>query len=160
MLAGSLRIVVPVLAAILLASPARYAPAIRLDRSTPAWERVVREIRAQGLGNCYLAAFTLATHAGELGLEHVVVVEGTQMGEGAIAGTRFGHSWVEADVDGGERVAIDYSSGNALVMDRDTYRFIRQARDVHEYGVSEAERLAAGGDYGPWTEDVLNAWHP
>ena len=40
-------------------------------------------------------------------------------------------------------------------MDRDTYRFLQQARDVHEYSLGEARSLAANGDYGPWTADVL-----
>jgi hypothetical protein len=91
----------------------------------------------------------------------VSVVQGTQMGEGDLAGVRFGHSWVEADVVGQTgRVAIDYSSGNTLVIDLDTYRFERQAQDVHAYSVSATMELASSGDYGPWTTDVLSAWHP
>ena len=87
-----------------------------------------------------VAAYTIANDARALGLVNVSVVQGTQMGgPGELAGVRFGHSWVEANVAGQTgRVAIDYSSGNTLVMDRDTYRFQRQARDVHEYRVNEA----------------------
>ncbi len=54
---------------------------------------------------------------------------------------------------------LDYSSGASLVMDRDTYRFTQQAQDVHEYSVSQARMLASSGNYGPWTADVLAAWH-
>ena len=149
------------LAGIILTASATHAPSIRLDRSTPAWDRVTREIRAQGLGNCYHAAVTLALNARALGLENVSVVQGTLMGTGALEGVRFGHSWIEADVPGGTtRIVLDYSSGNSLVMDRDTYRFLQHAQDVHEYSVPEARSLAANGDYGPWTVDVLHAWHP
>ena len=89
------------------------------------------------------------------------MIQGTLMGQGTLEGVRFGHSWVEADILGGTtRVALDYSSGNSLMMDRDAFRFLQQAQDVHEYGVSEASSLAASGDDGPWTADVLNAWHP
>lgn len=149
------------LAGVILTASATHAPSIRLDRSTPAWERVTREIRAQGPGNCYQAAVTLAMNARALGLENVSVVQGTLMGQGPLEGVRFGHSWVEADApDGATRIVLDYSSGNSLVMDRDTYRFLQQARDVHEYSLGEARSLAANGDYGPWTADVLAAWHP
>ena len=150
-----------VLAGTILSASASHAPSIRLDRTTPAWVRVTQEIRAQGLGNCYQAAFTIAMDARALGLENVSVVQGTLMGEGNLEGVRLGHSWVEADIPGGTtRVVLDYSSGNSLVIDRDTYRFIHRAQDVHEYSVSEARSLAANGDYGPWTADVLSAWHP
>lgn len=150
-----------VLAGIILAASGSHAPSIRLDRTPPAWARVTQEIRAQGLGNCYHAALTLATDARALGLENVSVVQGTLIGEGNLEGVRFGHSWVEANIPGQTtRVVLDYSSGNSLVMDRDLYRFIHQAQDVHEYSVSEARSLAVNGDYGPWTADVLSAWHP
>jgi hypothetical protein len=157
----AVRLVMALLAGVILTAPASHAPAIPLDRSTPAWDRVTREIRAQGLGNCYHAAVTLAMNARALGLENVSVVQGTLMGEGPLEGVRFGHSWVEADVpDGTTRIVLDYSSGNSLVMDRDTYRFLQQAQDVHEYTVAEARSRAANGNDGPWTADVLAAWHP
>ena len=89
-------------------------------------------------------------NARALGLENVSVVQGTLLGTGAIEGYRFGHSWVEADIPGSDtRVVLDYSSGASLVTDRDTYRFTQQAQDVHEYGVSQARRLASSGNYGP-----------
>jgi hypothetical protein len=150
-----------VLAGIILSTSASHTPSIRLDRTTPAWDRVTREIRAQGLGNCYQAALTLAADARMLGLENVSVIQGTLMGQGPLEGVRFGHSWVEANIPGRtSRVVLDYSSGNSLVMDADAYRFLNRARDVHEYSVSEATSHASGGSYGPWTSDVLNAWHP
>ena len=149
------------LAGIILSASWSHAPSIRLDQTTPAWARVTQEIRAQGLGNCYQAALTLATDARALGLENVSVIQGTLMGEGDLDGVRFGHSWVEADIPGQTtRVVLDYSSGNSLVMDRSTYHVLHQAQNVHEYSVSEATSLAANGDYGPWTADVLAAWHP
>ncbi len=150
-----------VLAGIILSTSGRYAPSIRLDQTTPAWAHVTREIRAQGQGNCYQAAVTLAMDARDLGLENVSVIQGTLMGEGDLEGVRFGHSWVEADVPGATtRVVLDYSSGNSLVMDRDMFRSLQRAQDLHEYSVSEATSLAASGNFGPWTADVLNAWHP
>jgi transglutaminase-like putative cysteine protease len=155
------RLVMAVLAGIILSASAGHAPSIRLDRSTPAWTRVTQEIRAQGMGNCYHAALTLAMNARALGLENVSVIEGTLMGEGSLQGVRFGHSWVEASVPGQTtRVVLDYSSGNSLVMDRTAYHVLHQVQDVHEYSVSEARSLAANGNYGPWTADVLSAWHP
>ena len=149
-----------VLAGIILAVSGSHAASLRLDRTTPAWARITQVIRAQGMGNCYRAALTLATDARALGLENVTVIQGTLMGTGDLAGVRFGHSWVEADIPDGTRVALDYASGNSLVMDRDAYRFLQRAQDVHEYSVAEAQNLAANGDYGPWTADVLSAWHP
>ena len=149
------------LAAIILSTSGSHAPSLQLDRTTPAWARATQEIRAQGLGNCYQAALTLAMDARALGLENVSVIQGTLMGEGDLEGVRFGHSWVEADIPGAStRVVLDYSSGNSLVMDRDTYRFLYRSQDVHEYSVTEARSLASGGNYGPWTADVLSAWHP
>ena len=140
---------------------ASHAASLGLDRTTPAWARVIQEIRAQGKGNCYQAAWTLAADARALGLENVSVIQGTLMGIGALEGVRFGHSWVEANVPGqASRVVLDYSSGNSLVMDRDAYRFLHRAHDVHSYSVSQARSFAANGNYGPWTSDVLNAWHP
>jgi hypothetical protein len=150
-----------VLVGIILSVSGSYAASIRLDRTSPAWAHVSREIRAQGRGNCYQAALTLAMDARSLGLRNVSVVQGTLMGAGNLAGVRFGHSWVEADIPGSStRVVLDYSSGNSLVMDRNLYRFLYRVEDVHVYSVSEARILAAHGDYGPWTADVLNAWHP
>jgi len=156
----AVRVVMALLAGIILTASATHAPPIHLDRSTPAWGRVTQEIRAQGVGNCYQAALTLAMNARSLGLVNVSVVQGTLLGTGAIEGYRFGHSWVEADIAGSDtRVVLDYSSGASLVTDRDTYRFTQQAQDVHEYGVSQARMLASSGNYGPWTADVLAAWH-
>ena len=84
------------------------------------------------------------------------------MGQGPLEGVRFGHSWVEADApDGTTRIVLDYSSGNSLVMDRDTYRFLQQARGRARSTASVrpgASRRTA--IYGPWTADVLAAWHP
>jgi hypothetical protein len=155
------KLIMAVLAGIILAGSGSHAPSFLLDTSTPAWDRATQEIRAQGLGNCYQAALTLAMHARALGLENVSVIQGTLIGEGNLQGVRFGHSWVEADIPGRTtRVVLDYSSGNSLVMDRDTFRFLQRAQDVHGYSVSEARSLAANGNYGPWTADVLNAWHP
>ncbi len=157
----AVRFVIALLAGIILSTAGSAAPSFRLDRTTPEWTRITREIRAQGMGNCYRAAVTLAMDARALGLVNVAVIQGTLMGEGSLEGVRFGHSWVEANIPGETtRVAIDYSSGNSLIMDRDAFRFLQQAQDVHEYDVSEAESLSATGDYGPWTADVLNAWHP
>lgn len=157
----AVRFVIAMLAGIILSTSGSSTPSLQLDRTTPAWARITQEIRAQGLGNCYHAALTLAMDARALGLENVSVIQGTLVGEGALEGVRFGHSWVEADIPGTTtRVALDYSSGNSLMMDRDVFRFLQQAQDVHEYGVAEARSLAANGNYGPWTADVLNAWHP
>jgi hypothetical protein len=156
----AVRSVMALLAGIILTASATHAPSIRLDRSTPAWTLVTSEIRAQGVGNCYHAALTLAMNARSLGLENVLVVQGTLMGVGEIEGYRFGHSWVEANVPGvAERVVLDFSSGASLVMDSVTYRFAQQAQDVHEYSVAQARTLASSGNYGPWTADVLAAWH-
>jgi hypothetical protein len=155
------RFVMAVLAGIILSASAGHTALVGLDRTTPAWLRVTSEIRAQGLGNCYHAALTLATEARALGLENVSVIQGTLMGQGPLEGVRFGHSWLEANIPGQTtRVVLDYSSGNSLVMDRDAYRFLHRARDVHEYSVSEARSLASNGSYGPWTADLLSAWHP
>jgi hypothetical protein len=155
------RFVMAVLAGIVLSTSAGHSPSLSLDRTTPAWVRVTQEIRAQGMGNCYQAALTLAMHARALGLQNISVVQGTLMGEGNLEGVRFGHSWLEADIPGRTtRVVVDYSSGNSLVMDRDAYRILNRAQDVHEYSVSEARGLASSGNYGPWTADVLSAWHP
>jgi hypothetical protein len=156
-----MRFVMAVLAGIILSASAGHASSIRLDRTTPSWARVTQEIRAQGMGNCYQAALTLAMDSRALGLQNVSVIQGTLIGEGNLEGVRFGHSWVEADIPGrSTRIVLDFSSGNSLVMDRDAYRFLYGAQNVHEYSVSEARTLATNGNVGPWTADVLNAWHP
>ena len=58
-----MRIAGAALAGIILSVAASYAPPVGPDRSTPAWSRISAEIKAQGMGNCYLAAFTLASNA-------------------------------------------------------------------------------------------------
>ncbi len=149
------------LAGIILTASATHAPSIRLDRSTPAWGRVTREIRAQGVGNCYHAAVTLAMNARSLGLENVVGRAGHPDG-------RRVRSKAIGSVTPGWRPTFpaspSESSSTSPAEPRSswiahTYRFAQQAQDVHEYSVSQARTLASNGDYGPWTADVLAAWH-
>jgi hypothetical protein len=132
------------------------------DTNSPAWKRVEEDIRAQGSGNCYDAAVTLAMNADELGLQNVRIIQATVMGRGELEGVRFGHSWVEADGQGVDhpqagtvmfRNAYDWSSGNSVVMPDALYRHLGQAQDVHEYTTDEAiGEMVRTGFYGPWTE--------
>ena len=137
------------------------------DRTTPAWDGVTQAIAWQGVGNCYQASLTLMLDADRLGLQNPVVVQATVMGQGALEGVRYGHSWLEADgshisfpaqgLEMTTRVAIDYSSGNRVVMDADVYRHLGQAQDVHEYdqigATAEAIRTET---YGPWPQELLD----
>ncbi len=120
------------------------------EANAAAWDRVTGEIAKQGMGNCYQAADTLALRSEQLGLKNATVVQAMCVGQGAIEGINFGHSWLEADGPG-IRLAYDYSSGNREVMPASLYRALGQATDIHEFSTHEAlVKMASTRHYGPW----------
>lgn len=108
----------------------------------------------RGMGNCYPAAYRLATKAAALGLTNVKVCQGTATPRaGRLAGVSFGHAWVEADPPDGKggRTAYDWSSHNRVAIDAGRYRTLGSVTDVVEYTPEQAmtESLRTG-HYGPW----------
>jgi len=104
------------------------------------------------LGDCYKAAaeFVIA-NAGRRGIK---LVHGEVTGQGAIAGVRFGHAWVEA---GG--VVIDPSNGRMVCMSKCAYYELGKIGDsVKRYKPKEACRwMASSRHYGPW-ENTQEKW--
>lgn len=128
------------------------------DTTTLAWRNIAHEITAQGQGNCYEAAVTLMLEADRLGLVNPVLVQASVQGQGALEGTRFWHSWIECDAQsvGGTtfRVAIDYASGNRVVMPDALYHHLGQVEDVMEFDQDQMhDKLLETGIYGLWRDD-------
>lgn len=129
------------------------------------WERVVAEIRAQGRGNCYEAAYTLIRNAAALGWENVRLVHAIVTGNGGDAeGHDFGHAWVEHDLIFGDvyrvRLAADYSSGKSTDLPVEYFREVGKAREIREYTVEEALLAATRNrHFGPWDAAIAKAEH-
>jgi hypothetical protein len=109
--------------------------------TSPTWRAVTRKIRRQGPGNCYEAAYELYRQRDRLGLTDAkIVVSGTVIGQGPLAGVRFAHYWVEAG-EPDERLAFDFSNGSGAIMARRLC--VSSTLDLHEPAGDEE-----GGDAG------------
>lgn len=154
------------------------APKKEKHADNPTWKRVIKDIKRQGMGNCYQAAATLLMHASELGLRNPRVVQAMVRGQGELAGSLIGHSWLEADSFGPEdrpegasdmiwdfmmrsRTVYDYSSGKSTELPADFYRAVAGLSEysdypIHEYTLEEAlVKMLEIGTYGPWTDDIV-----
>jgi hypothetical protein len=129
------------------------------------WKRVTNAITAQGTGNCYEAAGTLAMNAHELGLKNVEVIQATVMGRGSLEGQRFGHSWIEADgptlppINGVQfppfRNVYDWSSNNHVIMPQALYYHLGSVEDIHRYDLDQTmAQMVETEHYGPWAPDT------
>lgn len=115
-------------------------------RAAAAVARRRKRAAACSGGDCYQAAFNLATAGGKgLSLYH-----GTVTGQGALSGVPYGHAWVEREGSPFATV-LDHSNGRELEMPAPVYRAIGRARDLRRYSPEEARALALRtGHYGPW----------
>jgi hypothetical protein len=154
-----------------------------LDTHKAAWDAVGKNLDSmknpttgeRGMGNCYPAAYRLASLATELGLTNVKVCHGTaRPRSGQLRGVSYGHAWVEADppskapirgmndwlrsqgAQGADasslmRTAYDWSSHNRVAMDAAVYRALGGLHDITEYTPEETILNAVrSGHYGPW----------
>ena len=100
------------------------------------------------VGNCYFAAF--AFFMKNLGLDGIKLVHGVPLGQGPIAGVRFGHAWVEI----GDTV-IDPSNGRFIVQRKERYYAIGHIETVVRYGRREVcARAVETETHGPWDPSV------
>ena len=105
----------------------------------------VRQGEPDGDGDCYEAAAKLL-------MEHrdcpgIALAHGTVTGQGAVAGIRYGHAWVEI----GDAV-LDPSNGRLVVARKPAYYAAGEiAEPVARYTFAEAAReMLETGHYGPW----------
>lgn len=112
-------------------------------------------------GNCYEAALHyIMDHVLGMGVKnpqrHLRLVHGEVAGQGPMAGTTFGHAWVE---DGD--TVIDQSNGRDIRMPKAIYYAvgrIDEIGNIHVYTPEEArDRCIEHGVYGPWD---LEGRHP
>lgn len=112
-------------------------------------------------GDCYEAAANyLMDHALGMGVTdpnyNLRLVHGEVAGQGPLAGTTFGHAWIE---DGD--IVIDRSRGRDIRMPKFLYYRIGQIDDlnnIHVYTPEEARaKLLETKIYGPWD---LEGRHP
>lgn len=107
-------------------------------------------------GDCYQAAAEyLLDHGSRLGPD-ARLVHGLVTGQGAIAGIRYGHAWVEV----GDMV-IDPSNGRLLHLRREHYYFLGQIRESELTRYSRAQTRELMLDflhYGPWEAKETNGF--
>lgn len=112
-----------------------------------------RKSKPQAKGDCYEAAFKFIMDECLLTPENenrYILVHAEVMGQGAIAGTTFGHAFVVRD----RSTVVDRSNGRNLEMPAFLYYAIGQISDIgneHQYTWKEAREKANDvGTYGPW----------
>ena len=104
-------------------------------------------------GDCYMNAVKAVIHAN--GGDELRLVHGIVTGQGILAGIRFGHAWVEYNLDEpGDEMVFDPSvEGRELWIRRDQYYSIGQIREseVKRYTQSDTvEALLKNEHWGPW----------
>ena len=98
-----------------------------------------------GEGDCYEAAAKLLyVHRSCPG---IVLVHGTVMGQGPIAGIRYGHAWIEIG-----DVVLDPSNGRFVCARKSAYYAVGEINEpVTRYAFEEATRqMLETHHYGPW----------
>lgn len=112
-------------------------------------------------GDCYEAALHyIMDHVLGMGVKdpqhHLRLVHGEVAGQGPMAGTTFGHAWIE---DGD--TVIDQSNGRDIRMPKAVYYAvgrIDEIGNIHVYTPEQArDQCLRHGVYGPWE---LEGRHP
>jgi hypothetical protein len=102
--------------------------------------------KPQGNGDCYEAAAKLLLF-GNMPLD-ARLVHGNVIGQGPVAGIRYGHAWVEID-----DIVFDHSNGRRVVMRREEYYRLGQIKRVRRYHPIDARiKLMTRLHYGPWRQ--------
>lgn len=101
-------------------------------------------------GNCYEVAFMTLLQMSKT--RDAVLVHGIPMGQGKIAGVRYGHAWVETGL-----LVIDPVHGE---IPKGEYYAIGRIKHAVRYTLAEAMELAEKiKTYGPWDATVSAALH-
>jgi hypothetical protein len=103
-------------------------------------------------GNCYQAAaeWIVDCYMAGQDLADIRVCHGTALGQGPIAGIRFGHAWIEVDED----TVLEVANGAYDEFDRAGYYALGRIRNVQRYDFEQARRaMLDHGVYGPWHDD-------
>jgi len=112
-----------------------------------------------GGGDCYAAAgkYMLEANTQNLhGDDTVHLVHGVVSGQGPLSGQRFGHAWVEVEIDGMWRV-IDKSNGRDILLPREFYYDLGNidSKKQHRYETMQAFAFMQDtGHFGPWEDGV------
>ncbi len=100
-------------------------------------------------GDCYEAAGKYMMDNCMFGCSNMILVHGEVMGQGALAGTTFGHAWV---LNGG--TVVDMSNGRNLQLPQEVYYALGQVDrigNIYEYTWEEARQLIVDFEHwGPW----------
>ena len=112
--------------------------------------------KKQKLGDCYQAAGTIALNSrfkiGDndfIGTPYVVHAEVS--GQGAIAGIRYGHAWIEDDI-----FVYDFSNKRELIVPKQLYYAIgnvntKDKTKYRKYTFAQArKKMIDTGTYGSW----------
>lgn len=104
----------------------------------------------QEVGDCFSVAADIVMEYQGPGGEDLVLVHGTVIGQGKIAGIPHEHAWVEVPSCG---LVLDQSNGLNVCVSRVRYYEIGQITNVRRYSKHEAEQMMLdNGHYGPWEE--------
>ena len=90
------------------------------------------------------------------GDDTVHLVHGVVSGQGPLSGQRFGHAWVEVEIDGMWRV-IDKSNGRDILLPREFYYDLGNidSKKQHRYETMQAFAFMQDtGHFGPWEDGV------
>lgn len=114
-------------------------------------KKAKKKAKNNELGNCYEMAIQTAESLIREGHTNVMVVHGQPTGTGGdVVGIKYGHAWVELNLNGFELV-FDYSNDNEVVIERAIYYMAGQIADCHRYTFKEAQNfMLLTGHYGPW----------
>jgi hypothetical protein len=78
--------------------------------------------------------------------DDLILVHGLVTGQGAIAGIKFAHAWIE---DGD--LVIDKSNGRDIKIPKMLYYALGNVKKTFRYTAEEAvEKMLDVGHYGPW----------
>lgn len=112
--------------------------------------------RTRADGDCYRVAAKMV--AIEKVFPAYLVCHGTATGRRGIAGRRFGHAWIEGELDDKGPVVFDFSNGLNAIVARDRYYEMGEIdpEEVRKYTARETIVLMLRtGHYGPWEKEEL-----